>query len=52
MKKTPEEMRKYKLGWYHAHKELSGEHKKQNTDKTHCIRGHELSGNPVAVRNT
>jgi hypothetical protein len=42
--KTPEEMRKYKLDWYHSNKEpLSGEHKNQNTDKTHCIRGHEFT---------
>jgi hypothetical protein len=32
------------LLWYHENKEpLSGEHKNQNTDKTHCIRGHEFT---------
>ena len=50
-KKTPEEMREYKLGWYHAHKApLSGEHKNQNTDKIQCIRGHELSGDNLVLK--
>lgn len=51
-KKTAEEMREYKLAWYHANKELSGEHKNQNTDKTHCVRGHELVGDNLVIKNT
>jgi hypothetical protein len=52
-RKTAEEMREYKLAWYHANKEpLSGEHKNQNTDKTHCSQGHELSGNNLVLKKS
>ena len=42
-KKTVEEMREYKLSWYHSNKTLSGEHKNQNSEKTHCTHGHEFT---------
>jgi hypothetical protein len=41
---TIEEVRAYKLRWYHENKEpLSGKHSNQNTDKTHCVHGHEFT---------
>src|SRR5208282_1652381 len=50
-KKTAEEMREYKLSWYHANKgPLSGEHKNQNSDKAHCIRGHELTADNTKIK--
>ena len=42
-KKTAEEMREYKLNWYHENKTLSGTHSNQNTGKTHCMHGHEFT---------
>jgi hypothetical protein len=45
-KKTAEEMRKYKREWAREHSGLKGRpknNKNQNTDKTHCIRGHEFT---------
>ena len=50
-KKTAEEMREYKLQWYHDNKTLSGEHKNQNTDKTHCIRGHKFTEENTYQKN-
>jgi hypothetical protein len=44
--KTLEEMRKYKREWAREHTGLQGRPKNcknQNTDKTHCIRGHEFT---------
>jgi len=44
--KTPEEMREYKKEWAREHTGLQGRPKNcknQNTDKTHCIRGHEFT---------
>jgi hypothetical protein len=44
-------MREYKLAWYHANKEpLSGEHKNQNTDKTHCTNGHEFTPENTKIK--
>jgi hypothetical protein len=44
MRKDKAAHRAYQLAWYHANKRpLSGEHKNQNSDKTHCIRGHEFT---------
>ena len=40
---TIEEVRAYKLRWYHENKTLSGKPSNQNTDKTHCIHGHEFT---------
>src|SRR5271157_5959108 len=54
-KKTADEMRKYKRNWARAHTGLQGlpkNCKNQNTDKTHCIRGHELSGDNLVIKNT
>jgi|ERR1035437_919842 hypothetical protein len=45
-KKTAEQMREYKRNWAREHNGLKGRlknNKNQNTDKTHCIRGHEFT---------
>jgi len=45
-KKTAEEMREYKRSWAREHTGLKGilkNYKNQNTDKTHCVRGHEFT---------
>ena|ERR1035437_9974414 len=55
MKKTADEMRKYKREWARAHTGLQGRpknNKNQNTDKTHCIHGHELSGENLVLKKT
>ena len=44
MRKDKVKDRAYKLAWYHANKKLKGgPAKNQNTDKTHCVRGHEFT---------
>lgn len=54
-KKTPEEMREYKRNWAREHIGLQGRTKNgknQNTYKTHCVRGHELSGDNLVLKKT
>jgi hypothetical protein len=44
MRKDKVKDRAYKLKWYHDHKVLTGRTGvNQNTNKTHCIRGHEFT---------
>ena len=52
-KKTADEMREYKRNWARENSGLQGRPKNcknQNTDKTHCIRGHELSGHNLVLK--
>jgi hypothetical protein len=54
-KKTAEEMREYKRNWAREHSGLQGRPKNcknQNTDKTHCIHGHELSGDNLVFKKS
>ena len=43
-KKTAEQMREYKLSWYHANKTLVENPRTNGNDgKTHCVHGHEFT---------
>ena len=53
MKKTPEEMREYKRDWARKHTGLQGRpksNKNQNTDKTHCVHGHEFTEENTGIK--
>ena len=54
--KTSEELREYKRDWAREHTGLPEgqvkENKNQNTDKTHCINEHELSGDNLVIKKT
>jgi hypothetical protein len=50
MRKDKEAHRAYQLKWYHENKVLSGKHSNQNTEKTHCIHGHEFTEENTKIK--